>query len=375
MKTIFTKFLALSGATLLMLSACKKDGALVTTNGGTPGTLNASSTTPTLNKSSVADPTTIITFNFTQPTYGFNASVTNTLQIDAANDNWAKPVSVTLANKVLTQSYNTYDFDSMLLKMGLVGGTQTTIKVRIASSISSSITPVYSNVLTLTVTPFNLTSWVYVPGAYQGWNPATADSLLSATSNGIYVGVINFTAGNNQFLVTPAKNWNNKYATPGNAVPSTTVGYTASNNFYAPTTPGQYLVTLNTVANTISIVPADYYSVIGDAAQGWSTDVPMKMTNDANGTWAVTLPLVSTGSFKIRQDNAWTNSWGIPNSGSAGYGVANTLNNSSNSNIPVPVSGNYKVTFVGNATPFGTTVGTNTGNNMIVTTTYTSVKQ
>jgi hypothetical protein len=365
MKTILTKFLVLSGVTLLMLSSCKKDGVLVTSNGGTPGALTASSTTPALNKNSLTDPTAVVTFTFTQPTYGFNAAVTNTLQIDAANDNWAKPMSVTLGTKVLTQSYATADFNNLLLKLGLTGGVTTTVKVRIASAISSSITPVYSNVVTLTVTPFNLASWLYVTGAFSNWvNPGAAeDSLLSATGNGIYVGIINFTAGNNQFLILPAKNWNHKYATSGSSTPSTTVSLDAGNNLNAPTAAGQYLVTFNLNTGTISFALADYYSVIGDAAQGWSTDVPMKYINDGNGNWAVTLPLVSTGSFKVRRNFDWTNSWGVPKSGSAGFGVANTLNNSSNNNITIAASRTYTVTFNAPATAFGSPA--------LATTTYT----
>jgi len=50
MKKVLTKFLAFSGVALLMLSACKKDGALVTSNGGKPGMLTASTTTLVLDK-------------------------------------------------------------------------------------------------------------------------------------------------------------------------------------------------------------------------------------------------------------------------------------------------------------------------------------
>jgi starch-binding outer membrane protein SusE/F len=97
MKKTLTQFLALSSICLLMLSACKKDGTLVTSTGGTPGALTSTTSTLVLNKANNGDGTTaVITFNFTQPSYGFSAAVTNTLQIDAAGDNWANPTSVTL---------------------------------------------------------------------------------------------------------------------------------------------------------------------------------------------------------------------------------------------------------------------------------------
>src|SRR5665213_70898 len=367
MKKMLTKFAALSGIALLMLSACKKEGALVTSNGGKAGTLTASTTTPNLDKTKLTDPTMVVNFSFTAANYGFNASVTNTLQIDPVGDNWAKPTSVTLGNKVTSQGYTVADFNNLVLKLNLPAGVASQVNVRVVHTISADVAPVYSNVVTLTVTPFNLTSWVYVPGAYEGWaNPgAQEDSLVSPTGNGIYSGIINFPTGGSQFLVVPVKgSWAFKYATtdnPGTGATATfSTEYVASggNNFQAPSAGGNYLVTLNTNTKQLTITPANSYSVIGDAALGWNSgnDVPMKFINDGNNTWTATLPLVSTGSFKIRQNDDWTYSWGIPKaSGDAGFGIANTLNDTNNNNISVASTGTHTVTFSIPITAVGTT--------------------
>jgi hypothetical protein len=243
-------------------------------------------------------------------------------------------------------------------------------------SVSAQVAPIFSNVLTLTVTAFNLTSWVYVPGAYEGWaNPgAQEDSLVSVTGNGVYVGIINFTAGNNQFLVVPVKNWNNKYATndnvnPGKTNASYSVTYDGSNNFAAPTTPGYYLVTLDINKNTMTIVQADYYSIIGSATPGgnWSTDLWLKYVNDGNGNWVGSFTLLP-GQFKVRQDGQWTNSWGTSS-------TAGVLTDSNGGNIN-NVAGTGTVTFNMPATPYGASTYTSlpTYNNVafpFVTTTYT----
>lgn len=364
MKTIFTKFLAFGGLSLLMLSSCKKDGVLVTSNGGKAGTLTASTATPALNKNKLSDTSSVVRFNFTKADFGFNAAVTNTLQIDAPGDNWANPTTVTLGGKSYSQGYSTADFNAMLLKLNLPAGVASQVQVRVAHSLSSAVKPTYSNVVTLTVTPFNLTAWLYVAGAYEGWaNPGPQeDSLISVTGNGIYTGVINFPAGKNDFLVLPAKKWDNKYATVDAA---STAGPTSSysteyvtgggNNFFAPTKAGNYIVTINTNANTLTITPANSYSIIGDAAQGWSTDVPMKYINDGSNNWVATLPLVSTGAFKVRQNNDWGFSWGIPKAGSEGDGIAGTLNDSKNDNITVGATGTHTVTFTVPLAAVGTT--------------------
>jgi len=363
MKRFLTTFIAMGSVALLMLSSCKKNDAIVTSNGGKPGALTSSTSTLVLDKTKLNDATPVINFTFTAPNYGYSAAVANTMQIDVAGDNWKNPMSSTLGVNVLSQGYSTAAFNSLLLKLNLKGGVTSQVQVRIVHAISADVAPVYSNVVNVTVTPFNLASWVYVPGAYEGWNNPgpQQDSLLSATANGIYTGIINFTAGNNQFLIVPVKgSWANKWATNDNPATGTSASYSTvyvtggGNNFYAPAAAGNYIVTLNTNTNTLTIVPANYYSIIGDAAQGWSTDVAMKFVNDVNQSWVSTLPLVSTGQFKIRQNNDWGYSWGIPKAGSAGDGVANTLNNTSNNNIPVAANGTYTVSFGVPLTAVGT---------------------
>ena len=135
--------------------------------------------------------------------------------------------------------------------MNLPSGAPAQLEMRLKSSLSSSATQgtAYSNVVTVTATPFALVSYIYVPGAYQGWNPPTADSLQSATGNGVYTGVINFTAGNADFKITPQKKWDVAYGSAGGNKISTTGG-----NITAPGA-GQYQVTVDLNANTITIEP------------------------------------------------------------------------------------------------------------------------
>jgi hypothetical protein len=372
MKKVMTKLLAVGGIGLLMLSACKKDGTLVTSNGGKAGTLTASTSNLVLDKTKLTDPTLVINFNFTAPNYGYSAAVTNTLQIDAASDNWKNPTSATLGIKTYTQGYSTSDFNTLLLKLNLAGGVAAQVNVRVMHTISADVAPIYSNVISLTVTPYNLASWVYVPGAYEGWsNPGPQeDSLLSATDNGIYTGIINLSAGNNQFLVLPVKgDWTNKWATnsPGVNPPGTTVTYpvtyNGSNNFYAPTAAGYYLITFNINNNTISIVPADYYSITGSAVQGWGVDTPMKFINDGNNNWVATGVPMTAAEYKFRQDDQWTNSWGP---GSA-TGTAVSSGATGDGNFQIGTAGNYNLTFTMPPTPYGSPI--------LTTTTYTAAKQ
>jgi starch-binding outer membrane protein SusE/F len=230
----------------------------------------------------------------------------------------------------------------VLLKMKLAGGVTTTINVRISQSISAGIAPVYSNVVPITVTPYNLASFIYVVGAYQGWNANNPDSLLSATSNGIYQGIINYTAGNNQFLILPQKgSYNNKIATTNSTTPSTTTLVNANNNLVAPAAAGQYVVTYNSNSNTITFALANYYSIIGSDTPGgnYSTDIDFKYSNDATNDWVGTFALTA-GAFKIRQNHDWTWSWGDI---SPVDGIHAT--DANGANINTATAKNYVITF------------------------------
>jgi hypothetical protein len=382
MKSLLNQLLALSGIVLLILSSsCKKNDTMITATNGTPGVLSASATTLVLNNTKLTDPTIVETLTLVQPNFGYNAAIANTLQIDAPSDNWANPYTISMSPDVFTLGFNTNDFNNALLKAGMKGNVTGTVNMRVKSSIGAT-TFVYSNVLALTVTPFNLKSWLYVVGNFNNYSTSTPDSILSATGNGIYTGIIKFTSAGNRFLVLPAKNYNNKYATVTNPpVPNTGTSITyateyvtgGGNDLYAPSVPGNYLITLNTNSNTVTVAAVDYFSIIGDAAIDWNTDVPMKYINDGNGGWSATLPLVLSGQFKIREDNDWTWSWGIPKAaGNDGFGVPNTLNDNTNNNIPVPVNGTYVMTFF---TPITLYNGSSPTAPASTTATYSLIKQ
>jgi hypothetical protein len=385
MKKILLNVLAISSVTLLMLSSCKKNDVLVTSNGGKAGTLTANVTTLPLNKALVNDTTTVIRFSFQAANFGYNAAVTNTLQIDADGDNWAHPTLVGLNSRTYSQGYSTMAFNAILLKLNLPAGVASKVNVRVANAISTASTvPVaYTNVLSLTVTPFNLTTWIWVPGDYEGWanNANTAgaphmDSLVSVTGNGIYTGIIDFrgyagSTGTLQYKLIPVKgSWNDSWGTFDKGTTNTTIVYDGANdgNLWVPTAK-PYLITVNTNTNTITAVACDWYSLLGDAIPGsnWSVDTELKYINDGNNVWSVTglamtVDLPPNDGFKMRQDDSWNDSWGTAS-------AAGMLTNASGVNIGIATAGNYNFSVTIPPSAFGS----NTTNPLLLP--YTLTKQ
>lgn len=308
----------------------------MTSNGGKAGSLTATATTLTLAKADSSK--TAITFNFTKANYGYSAAIANTLEIDTAGGTWANAKQVILAANVLSQTYTTADLNSVLLSMNLTPGKAQALQIRVMQSISTSspptVAPIYSNVIKLTATPYAVVniSYLYVPGDYQGWAPATADSLISLTSNGIYQGVINFPAGGTfQFKLTPAKNFSASYGSAG----AGKISLTASANLTVPTA-GSYLIVADINAGTITETPF-VWSIIGDATTGgWNTDTDMKFNNGPKQQWELTTPLTA-GGFKFRKNHDWGVSYGSLTT----PGILDTQNNN---NITVTTAGNYSIT-------------------------------
>ena len=187
----------------LSLWSCKKDETKAVATTGTGAPLQASATNVVLDKSKLTS--TVVTFTLADANFGYQAAVSNTLQLAVKGTNFAAPKEAILDAKATTKAYTGLDFNNLLLALGIPTTANTDVEVRIKSSISNSVAPAYSNVVTISARPFPLTAWIYVPGNYQGWNPATADSLISATGNGVYTGVIAFDG--DKFKITPAKKW------------------------------------------------------------------------------------------------------------------------------------------------------------------------
>jgi len=325
MKKLLTKILVISSLGLLLLPSCKKDETRIVANVGKAGTLVATSTAPVLSKDHATDVAVTFTWPATSVT-GYAAKVGYTLQIDKKDSSFKSKKLVEVALTGTTQSYTVGALNAMLLTMGLSYDHTSDLEVRVKSAVAAnSVT--YTNVLKLIVQPYKLASSVYVPGAYQGWSPATADSLVSPESTDVYEGYVAFTPGNLEFKITSKKDWDHtNYGDAGSGKVSTSGG-----NLSVPSA-GLYLLHLD--LNTLSFTATkQIWAVIGDATPGgWSDDTDMTYEASTK-TYVVTVPLVGGKQFKFRFNHGWDLNLGGPTSGLTQNGP----------NIDVAASGNYKI--------------------------------
>ncbi len=330
MKLIF-KYLACVCVLATLTFSCKKDGSTIYATQGTSGTLTSTTSTPELIKANAAD--TVITFNWNMADFGYEAGITQTMQFAVSGTNFADSIVVTLNANQVRQAFTENDLNTIMTKLNLSFTTASKVDVRIKSTISTAVTAVYSNSVPLTVLPYAATSWLYVPGAYEGWDLTAADSLISATGNNVYVGIINFPSASSEFKLTPAKSWTTAYGSGGVGILSTDGG---AGNLASPSTgtyPGSYQITANLNASTYSMTYLQW-SVIGDATLGgWNTDTDLKY-NNGDSTWSVTTTLAA-GGLKFRKNHDWGTNYG-------GSGLSGTPA-SGGDNIAITTAGSYLI--------------------------------
>lgn len=223
--------------------------------------------------------------------------------------------------------------DQAVLKTGAVANVASNIDFRVtatSSSVGGTIIKT-SDLVTVKITPYQLESFMYAPGAYQGWNPQTAEALRSATSNGVFVGYINFKDANSEFKITPARNWDNSYGSTG----GDNITYNGGNNLVAPKT-GYQKLTVDINKMTYNLTPYSW-GIIGSASPGgWDNDTDM-MFNSTTQKWEIASIALAVGEIKFRLNDSWDTNYGDDgNNGSLEAGGAN---------IPITAAGNYKITF------------------------------
>jgi hypothetical protein len=337
---------------MLLITACKKEPELTYLKTiPFPPSLTASASSIVLTTSN--DSSQVIQFNWPAVKYDIVAPVTYTLQFDLPADTlgatgWANAKDSVVGADVLQKGFVGMSLNDLAQHaFGLAPGTAAALAVRVKAFVDR---PVYSNAVVVTVNPHVIyvppvSSVLYLPGAYQGWSPAAAPTVFSATSNKRYEGYINVTdAAGSDFKMTPQADWTpTAYGDATGTSGDIIVANYAGGNMSLKSA-GYYELTADLATNKWTATKTTW-GILGDASPGgWTTDT--QLTYDAtNKVWKVTCNMFAAGSFKFRANNAWTIDFGVDGSGKLVYadnpffGYTAGLNN-----LSVPSDGNYTIT-------------------------------
>lgn len=355
MKKIYS-YIAALGAVLL-LNACDSDLEKVTYNSAeaVPAALEEIKTSCVLENKKADE--VALTLNWKAPKLnysgGYSAAVTNYIEMDVAQNNFANKMTLSAATITdVTKSFTHGELNTNILKllkdgygMDVEKDPETFVardfEFRIQSSVSTEGTPVYSNVITVNITPYSMDiayPEIYVIGNYSSWGWDTAQSLFSFKENEDYEGVIDFSDKAQGFKITGAKDWNNgNYGASGDAVIEdeaaeiTLINDGGSKDLSCYSAYRFYRFTFNTSTLVLKKnLSFNQLGVVGDAVGSWDNDVVMEFDAEKQRFYAdVTL---TEGEMKFRLDGTWTTSFGSSTEGLLDSG----------DNIKVP-AGNYRV--------------------------------
>ncbi len=318
--------LALAGLAMLAFASCKKDENRVTATTGSTTALSATNTTFTVSSATSSNAATTLSWNTAN--FGYSASTSYSLEFDRKGNNFAAPAAVSVSGGS-SKAYTQGEINEMAVKAGFAPDKASQLEVRLKASISPSYAPSYSNVVTLNFTPYRAfvsypTLWV--PGAYQGWSPATASTLASVKSDGNYEGFVAFTPGNLEFKVNVAPNWDQtNYGIKGGALA------TDGGNITVPSD-GYYMLRANPDTKTFSATKTSTWSLNGTA----TGNADQNLTYDATSkTWKGTFTL-AVGTFKFRANGANTIVLGDRT-------PVTTFLTADGAAISVPTAGSYQV--------------------------------
>lgn len=301
MKNIFIMVLA---AMIIALNACKKEEKV--TIASTIGTAVIAS--PVSGASLVvtpADSAQNMAFVWSKANYGVNAVLSYFVQIDSAGNNFKKVINIsTKSGDSLNMTNGSFN-NLLLAGLGLAPNATSSIEIRVGSTLSGKDT-VYSKVIPMTVTTFKqlAPSQLYVPGAYEGWNPAAAPMIYPVTTFA-YEGFV-FMNKADYFKFTSAPDWAHiNYGDAGNGSLSTD-GNAAGLKVNAA---GYYKLNADIKNLTYSATLINTIGIIGTATpQGWNGSTAMTY-DQVKGTWSVTVNLVA-GALKFRANDAWAINYG-----------------------------------------------------------------
>lgn len=323
----------------LLFVSCDRDGDIITLSDVQEGELLASASNVVLSNETAGALMLSLTWNTDSlkithsDKYGISeTAMTNTLQLDTLQS-FANPKESIETG--VSKSFTGSALNSLVLSMGLKPGKATTIYARLKSSIGANMKLLYSNVVSFTVTPYDVISFLYMPGDVSGgWNNYTT-KLCSPSSNGEYEGYVAATQwANFKFCTEP----NNTTAIYYGSLPNSLYTLDSSSSQWNIwfDEGGYFLVKANTNTMTWSKTAISSFCITGEF-NGWSLTANPMTYNSVNKVWTVTCN-ISTVLYGIQiiANQDWNFKYGDNNN--------NGVLTLGGSNIVIASPGTYTIT-------------------------------
>jgi hypothetical protein len=335
MKNIFKIIITVVFATVI-LKACTDTEDLAVAIAPADGSflITPSVSNVVLNKID-AETEMAIAFLWENQSYGVDTPVTYTLEMDTNDGDFSNPDEfiITTNEKIFTHAALNY----LALKFNLIPNIEGGLKVRLKTNLSYGALPSYSNIETITVTPYETLNLKYPMPAelyLQGdavpsnWGTPVPDSQKMTQIDNHRFGLItNLVGGKNYAAISAPSTWSDpayvaidsdQLAEGGDFRPagSMTEPQWGGNPYSSPASTGVYKIIIDFTSGKYTVTPepsvltppTDLY-VIGDATPlGWAAnvDATQKFTKINDHTFELTLNLTDGGAFAFITTTAYS---------------------------------------------------------------------
>lgn len=281
-KYIFTSL------SLVALTSCEKDGDLITLSALEESELIATETAVVLNQETSRQNVLSFTWNIStltvsDPDMSAPDILTTTLQVSKTDDFAAVSESVEAS---LSKAYTGAELNTLAKNLGAAPDVAATLYFRLKASTGNNMDPVYSNVVTVEVTPYQIDMSVgFVLDKVQA---DTGLTLYSADSDGEYTGFMGATSWYNFFLKEgDGTIWGNDGVSGTAFLLSSEDDGAKRWNFWFPGLAGCYYVDVNTTRKQWSALYIPSLTLSGDLEGEMTFDRP-------NVKWMATFTTTST---------------------------------------------------------------------------------
>ena len=314
----------------MAFAACESDLDGTTFNAQTaqPAVLNAPATTNIVleaaNASDVA-----VSLSWEKADFGYSAISTTNIDFDLAGNNFANARQLAAVTTATTQDITVNDLNSAVINLLNDHGIEEDYsardyEIRLSSSISQAADTLYSNVITLNITPYSMDVQypsISIRGDYNGWDWASCQKVYSANFDDNYAGMIYFDGkAQNGWKFCLDEGWATNWGdTAEGAIPaeSTSVTLTAGGANITSYSRGSYYIEFNSSTLEMTISQAyDSWGIVGNH-NGWgSGDTPMTLGQETDAAGNVqhfltaTMHMDANNTWKIRPDEKWENDKG-----------------------------------------------------------------
>lgn len=277
-----------------------------------------------------------ITFNWEKQSYGINTPVTYTLEMDVQDGDFSNSETFAITGNEKTFTHSELNY--LALKFNLVPDVGGQIKVRLKTNLRYGALSSYSNIESISVTPFETLNLKYPMPAelyLQGdavpsnWGIPIPDSQKMAQIDNHRFGLItSLIGGKNYAVISTPTTWSDpayvaidaeQPSSGGDFRPagSMTVPQWGGSPMSSPASTGIYKVILDFTSGQYTVTPepsilsapADLY-IIGDATPlGWAANVnaTQKFIKINEYTFEISIELTGGGAFAFITATAYSN--------------------------------------------------------------------